>query len=84
MERIDACKTRDPLVTSYTITGTTIEAIPRMLAVQTVKPWAVAVCQRAQKQQCGVWLEWMRTHDWGNELIAVSLDDSKFTHEEPV
>ena len=79
--RIDGpWRTADPSVEGYTVTGTTIEAAPRTLQVQTINYWMASVCERSIERNRLVWIAWRDTR-WAKDIVTAREDDSKWQHD---
>lgn len=81
VERIDSVKTGSPWVLSHTITGETVEENPRCVQFQTIDQWKAAICDRARAKHQGVWITWKDGRFRTKELIAVTLDTTKFQED---
>ncbi len=80
VERVDPCRTVNPSVMSYTVTGETIEDTPRTVQFQTANDWKAAVCSQAGKLKQLVWIGWRDT-SFGHDIVTVEIDTTKWQHE---
>jgi hypothetical protein len=81
VERVDPCRTSNPRVTSYLVTGDTIEDQPRRLQVQTINDLRASLCARAKQTERLIWIGW-KDSKYGRDIVTVRLDDSKFSYDE--
>lgn len=82
VERVDPCRTVNPNVTRYTVTGITVEEQPRTVQFGTVNDLKASLCARAKQTERYIWIGWMERRFSTREIVSVKLDDSKFEHEE--
>lgn len=82
VERVDPCPTVNPRVTSYLVTGETVEEQPRHVQFQTVNDLKASICSRSKPLKRLVWVGWRDGRFGAKEIVTVELDDSRFVHED--
>ena len=75
VHRVDAAQTSNPDVMSYTITGNTCEATPRIVQYQTVNQWESAYCKESIKPRTILLIEWLLTR-YGKDIVKVGPSGS--------
>jgi hypothetical protein len=80
VERVDPCMTANPQVTSFTVTGLTVEDQPRTVQFHTICQRRAALCERSTKIGQHVWI-YSKQSRYGWDIVKVEPDASKFQHE---
>lgn len=78
VERVDPCKTVNPQVTSYLVTGETVEETPRTVQFSTINDLKASLCSRARQLERYVWIGWRDGRFQSKDIVTVKLDDSKW------
>ena len=81
VERVDPCRTINPKVTQYTITGKTVSDPPERRQIQTINALLASVCKRGVELQQDVFVTWKPDPKYGPQLRKAELDRTKFTHD---
>ncbi len=80
VERVDPCLTANPQVTSFTVTGTTVEEQPRSVQFHTICQRRAALCDRAHTIGQHVWI-YSKQSRYGYDIVKVETDASRFQSE---
>ncbi len=81
VERVDPCKTVNPSVTSWTITGETVELHPRTMQFHTIDPYLASMCSRGKQMERLVWVNWRSSRFGTKDIVMAELDNSRWVHE---
>ncbi len=81
VERVDPCPTVNPNVTTWTVTGETIEQYPRTVQFQTINDLKASICSRGKQLERLVWVGWRDSRFGVKDIVTAELDDSKWQHE---
>jgi hypothetical protein len=82
VERVDPCRTVNPSVTSYVVTGETIEEQPRTVQFTTINDLKASLCSRAKQTERYVWIGWRDGRFQSKDIVTVTLDDSKLSPDD--
>ncbi len=77
VERVDPCRTINPKVTQFTITGRTVSHPSETRQVQTIRPLLASLCDRVKGTDQAVWITWSLSV-YGKSLVKAELDRTKY------
>lgn len=66
----------------FTVYGTTVEDTPKYVKVHTWDSLKASACRRGMETNRCVWMTWRDRHFGECQLITVSLDDTKWSHDD--
>jgi len=81
VERVDPCKTVNPSVTSWTVTGETVELHPRTMQFHTINDWMASIFAQGKQMERLVWVNWRSSRFGVKDIVMAELDRSKWEHE---
>lgn len=82
VERVDPWAGQDGSPDVWIVRGYTVEDVPELVKVRTLKPWAASLCERARDTQQRVWVTWKDGRGQTRDLVTVELDTTRFQYED--